>query len=111
MIKVFISQPMNGMTDKQIERERDLAIADATSQIKACYPEDWDEKDGNEVEVMDTKINGLIPGTHPLVYLGKSIEMMANADVVYFAKGWENARGCLIEHECAKKYGKHVMYF
>lgn len=27
------------------------------------------------------------------------------ADVVYFAPGWKEARGCRIEHECAKEYG------
>lgn len=34
-------------------------------------------------------------------YLGKSIELLAQADVAYFVKGWYKARGCLIENECA----------
>lgn len=30
---------------------------------------------------------------------------MAKADVVVFAKGWEAARGCRIEHAVAEEYG------
>ena len=30
---------------------------------------------------------------------------MSECDTVYFCKGWENARGCKIEHEVAKSYG------
>ena len=27
-----------------------------------------------------------------------------------FCKGWENARGCRIEHEAAKAYGLEIIY-
>lgn len=36
--------------------------------------------------------------------LGKSIELLSTADLVYFAKGWETARSCIIEHSCAVAY-------
>jgi len=29
---------------------------------------------------------------------------------VYFAKGWEQARGCKIEHDAAIRYGLEVIY-
>lgn len=41
----------------------------------------------------------------PLWFLGKSLELLAQADVVYFAPGWADARGCRIEHLCAVEYG------
>ncbi|WP_419040028.1 Lar family restriction alleviation protein [Parolsenella catena] len=31
-------------------------------------------------------------------------------DAAYFAKGWENARGCRIEHDAAVAYGLEVLY-
>ena len=40
-----------------------------------------------------------------LEHLAKSLELLAGADVAYFCKGWEQARGCRIEHECARAYG------
>ena len=45
----------------------------------------------------------------PLWFLGKSLELLSTADMAYFAKGWENARGCKIENECAIQYGVTVI--
>ena len=33
-----------------------------------------------------------------------------DADVIYFADGWEDARGCVIEHECAIRYGLNIIH-
>jgi hypothetical protein len=35
---------------------------------------------------------------------------MSECTTVYFAKGWENARGCKIEHEVALQYGMEIIY-
>ena len=43
-------------------------------------------------------------GAKPLWFIGKSLELLADADVAYFAPGWEEARGCKIEHTCAVEY-------
>lgn len=40
----------------------------------------------------------------PLWFLGKSLELLSTADIAYFAKGWDSARGCKIEHDCAVAY-------
>ena len=45
----------------------------------------------------------------PLELLGKSIELLAHADLAVFAPGWLSARGCKIEYECAVQYGIDVM--
>ena len=92
-MKIFISQPMNGLSELEILNQRERAI----DILKAIYKNE-------EIEVLDT-IFELEEGTHPLVYLGKSIEVLSEADVVFFCKGWEKARGCLIEMMCCKKYG------
>lgn len=92
-MKVFISQKMNGLTELEILNQRERAI----DILKVIYK-------GEEIEVLDTVFN-LEEGTHPLVYLGKSIEVLSEADVAFFCKDWEKARGCLIEMMCCKKYG------
>ena len=92
MKKLFISQPMQGMTQEEIFAARDAAIISAEREI------------GEPVEVLDTMfIAG--PPDKPLYYLAKAIEKLAEADVAYFAKGWQGARGCRIENECAIQYG------
>ena len=42
--------------------------------------------------------------------LAKSIEMIGKVDGLVFMKGWENARGCQIEHHVAQSYGKFIKY-
>lgn len=99
MKKLFISQPMKGKTEEEIKEERYGAISLAKSML-------------NEgVQVIDSYFEDFDPvGNVPLAYLGKSISLLATADVAYFAPGWELARGCKIEHECAVKYGIRVIY-
>ena len=46
----------------------------------------------------------------PLCYLAKSLENMSLCHASYFCKGWENARGCRIEHDAAVAYGLEVLY-
>ena len=58
-MKVFISQPMNGLTTLEILNQRERAI----DILKAIYKDE-------EIEVLDT-IFKLEEGTHPLVYLCK----------------------------------------
>ena len=91
--KLFISQPMNGKTDEEIFAERKAAIQRATELI------------GEEVEVIDTFYTDFSADAKPLEYLARSIADLAKADVAYFAKGWEEKRGCKIEHLCAVEYG------
>lgn len=93
MKKLFISQPMRGKKDEEILAVRAQAIQSAEREL------------GEEVEAIDSFIKGAPAAAKPLWYLGESIKLMAKADVAYFAKGWEEARGCKIEHECAIEYG------
>lgn len=93
MKKLFISQPMNGKTDDEILAVRANAIQAARDSL------------GEEVEVIDSFFKNAPAEARPLWYLGKSLELLSTADVVYFAPGWEKMRGCCIENRCAKEYG------
>lgn len=89
-MKIFISQPMKGLSEKEIKFNREKAV----KNIKSLY--------GDDVEIIDSYIDG---GGTPLWCLGKSIELLSTADVAYFLKGWNTARGCRIEYMCANDYG------
>lgn len=89
-MKIFISQPMKGLSEKEIKFNREKAI----KNIKSLY--------GDDAEIIDSYIEG--DGT-PLWHLSKAIELLSAADVAYFLKGWHNARGCRIEYMCADNYG------
>ena len=60
---------------------------------------------GEPVEVIDSFFETVPENVTPLWYLAKSLELLSTADVAYFAEGWQEARGCKIEHECAVQYG------
>ena len=93
MKKLFISQPMKGKTDEQILAERERAIEAAKELV------------GEEVEIIDSFFQAAPVDAKPLWFLGKSLELLSSADVAYFAPGWNQFRGCKIEHECAVQYG------
>lgn len=52
----------------------------------------------------------LPPDAKPLWFLGKSLELLSNADAIVLGRGWESARGCRIERECANQYGIKIVY-
>ena len=96
MKKLFISQPMKGLTDEEILKAREEIRARAEHTI------------GEPVELIDSFIKdypGEINKSIPVWYLGKSIQLLSQADIVYFAGDWRNARGCKIEYEVANAYG------
>lgn len=97
MKKLFISQPMRGKTDEEILAVRAKAVESAESML------------GEKVEVIDSFFQNAPADAKPLWYLGKSLELLSTADVAYFAKGWEQYRGCRIENTCAVEYGIGVI--
>ena len=102
MKKLFISQPMKGKSDEEILETRQKDIESAKKYLK-----EWGEDD--EVEVIDSFFQNAPAEARPLWFLAKSLELLSTADVAYFAKGWEEARGCRIENKCAVEYGIDVI--
>ena len=95
---VMISQPMKGLGYNQIVFNRMNAV-------------EYLESKG--YIVLDTILNTEEFKGHKndaVRCLAESIKLMSDVDAVYFLKGWEEARGCKIEHEIAKQYGIEVMY-
>lgn len=97
MKKLFISQPMKDKTDAEILAVREQAIQSAKNLL------------GEDVEVIDSFFQDAPHDAKPLWFLAKSLELLATADVVYFAKDWEKYRGYRIENTCAIEYGITVI--
>ena len=104
-MKAMISQPMAGKTDEEIEATRGKAITalkekgyDAENTL---FTGEWYSDD-----IM--KERGIVQ--IPLYFLGNSLTSMSRCHAVYFCKGWENARGCKIEHDAAVAYGLDIIY-
>ena len=94
-MKIFISQAMNGLTEEQI-RERRARI---TEYLETQF---------DDFEIIKSILE---PGEHPpLWYLGKSIEMLSEADLAVFDENWYKSRGCRIEFECCVQYNIKMLF-
>ena len=105
MTKAMISQPMAGKTDEQIVAARERATASLEAMgyevVNTLFTDEWYSD-----EAMEER--GVVQV--PLCYLAKSLENMSLCHAAYFCKGWEDARGCKIEHDAAVAYGLVVLY-
>lgn len=105
MKKAMLSQPMAGKTNEEIVATREKAIAVLESKgysiVNTLFTDEWYSKDQMEAR-------GVVQ--IPLCFLAKSLENMSLCHAAYFCKGWENARGCKIEHDAAVAYGLEIIY-
>lgn len=92
MKKVYVIQPMKGLTDEEIKAERAKAKAYAETYL------------GEEAELIESFFEGE-EGT-PVGMLGRSISMMGDADlVVIMPYRWSENRGCSCEEHVVGRYG------
>lgn len=106
-MKVMISQPMRGKTKEEIAAKRDEVAA--RLELLGCevvntlfdYPQ-------IDVDVVNATDKNDIKNM-PLNCLARSLRFMSYCDAVYFCKGWQDARGCMIEHDAAVAYGLQVI--
>lgn len=105
MLKAMLSQPMAGKSEEEIKQTREKAIEQLTKHgyeiVNTLFTDDWYKK-----EQMESR--GVVQ--IPLCFLAKSLENMSLCHAAYFCNGWENARGCKIEHDAAVAYGLTVIY-
>lgn len=95
----MISLPMAGKTDEQIRDTWNKAAKHLRRKGYKVLNTILDAADET-----DNTIN------EPLYYLGKSLICMSLCTTVYFCDGWEEYRGCIIEHGAARAYGLNIIY-
>ena len=105
MMKAMISQPMAGKTDEEIAEARERAKAKLEKMgyefVNTLFTDEW---------YSDEAMRGRGVVQVPLCFLAKSLENMSLCHAAYFCKGWEQARGCRIEHDAATAYGLDIIY-
>ena len=105
MMKAMLSQPMAGKTKEEIISTRERAIAVLKERgyeiINTLFTDEWYSKESMKERGVENI---------PLCFLSKSLENMSLCHAAYFCRGWENARGCRLEHEAAKAYGMTIIY-
>lgn len=104
-MKAMLSQPMAGKTDEEIIATREKAIKALEARgyeiVNTLFTDEWYNRENMEKR-------GVVQ--IPLCFLAKSLENMSLCHAVYFCKGWEQARGCRLEHDATVAYGLTVIY-
>ena len=96
MAVVFLSYPMNGMSE------------DWMSMMRDGMKKNYDAVTGH---INTYILSHECDCNAPLEYLGESLKFMSKADAVLFHPDWEKARGCKVENYAAVNYGKETLYF
>ena len=105
MMEAMLSQPMAGKSEEEIKTTREKAIEVLKDKeyevVNTLFTDEWYSSD-------KMKERGVVQ--IPLCFLAKSLENMSLCHAAYFCKGWEQARGCRIEHDAAVAYGLTILY-
>ena len=98
VMKVMISQPMNGIPDSEVRRiQNELKKRFAKYHIEVV--------DSFLTEEVDTNLRN-----KGVFYLGRTIQkFLSDVDAVYFVNGWQRARGCKIERQICEEYGIMIL--
>jgi hypothetical protein len=102
----MFSAPMAGRTDAQIDETR----ARAKALLEANGYEFVNTVFGDEPEWSTEALKAEGIQNIPLAYLAGSLRNLAKCDAILMMKGWEHARGCLIEFQAARAYGVRILY-
>lgn len=88
--KIFISQPYSGTTEKERKEVRNYA----KSILKELFPI-------TKIEIINQFDNVV---ENELKNIAYCIDKMADADLVYFTKGYKASKGCGVEFKIANDY-------
>ena len=97
---LFISMPMDGIDDAIIKNRMEEIVKTVEFLTKS------------EIMLLDSFVEEETPWwkKNPGIwYLSKSLDKMAEADIVYFDRNWQSSRGCNIEWTVANKYGMPII--
>ena len=100
-LTIFISAPMKDKSPEEIER----GFAEISKAIKTLF----ENSDNNRFDVETTHADPEWFNDPPVVALGKAIQRMGEADVVFFTDNWPAGRGCIVERKVATLYELPVL--
>ena len=94
-MKVYISLPITGHDIEEVEAR--CIFAKSVLKKKGHAP----------VSPLDVSDN---PDASYAEHMGRDISALLEWDAVVFLKGWEESKGCTLEHAAAKIYNKLITY-
>ena len=94
-MKIYISLPITGHDIEEVEAR--CIFAKAVLEKKGHTP----------VSPLDVSTD---PDATYAEHMGRDIAALLECDAVLFLEGYEDSRGCRLEHAAAEIYGKRIIY-
>lgn len=100
-MNVFISQPMVGLTNDELKKYRSKVL----DMIQRRYLTE-------KIRFITNPLIANLPHDDNSIvwYLGKSLEYIAQADLVFFLKDWEMNYMCSLQHAICRYYNIPIAY-
>ena len=100
-MNVFISQPMVGLTNDELKKYRSKVL----DMVKRRYPTE-------KIRFITNPLIANLPHDDNSIvwYLGKSLECIASANLVFFSKDWEMDYICSLQHAICHYYRIPIAY-
>lgn len=102
MKKAMIVQPMNGLSDDEIKTKRE--------EVKKVLESKGYSVMNSFFDYSEDKLKSFGYNNLGIFYLSESLKVMSMCDAIYCCKGWDQTRGCTIEHQVAEFYGLEIIY-
>lgn len=110
IVRLFVSYPMYGLTDQQIEDDF-VKYTEFASNILKEHKDELEKLYGTNRLVVAYIDSICREDRTPMGYLQYSIEMLEKADVAFFAEGFRNANGCRAECCVANEYYTPIIIY
>lgn len=95
MKKIYISIPITGHDIKEVKQKAEYIKRGLTvDNYTAITPFDVCTEENKPYSY----------------YMGRDIEALLGCDMVFFATGWKQSKGCRAEYEVAKIYNKQLLF-
>ena len=115
-VNLFISQPMHGIDNDTILKQRSYLrelvelFINATPGLMCTFKVELIDQFNLPEHVSDA-VSHMNETQRRLYLLGRSIQRMREADIVLFYGDWNHAKGCKVEYEVCEQYGITYLYY
>lgn len=120
-MKVYIATPVNARHEATLEGKRASAhrrVKDLeyglSKVIKGGEFFEFHSSFDSDIAPMDIMLTKRMYGVglpSEAVIMGKCVQRVMECDVIYLDAGWQESKGCCVEHYAACIYGKKILNY
>lgn len=100
--KCYICLPITGFEDTVFKRVEEAKADIEKMGLIPVSPLEYNEQTPDNIDFHTSKLGS---------YMGRDVKcLIDDCDCIFYCKGYQNSKGCNVEREVAKQYGKVELY-